>query len=474
MSGSYTTNVPSPTFGPTGFILPAESAILAGAQADINAAFGGALSQNLETPQGQIASSLTAIIGDQNAQYLQLTNQVDPAFAAGRMQDAIGRIYFITRIAGTGTVTQVTCSGKTGVQIPVGALLQAADGNLYSCTLLGQIPSAGSIVLPFQCLTTGPIACPAQTFTIYQTIFGWDSAISVSGGVQGIAVETRAAFELRRQQSVAQNALGTIPAILGAVLSVSGVLDAYVIDNPTNSPATIGGITIGANALYVGVYGGLASAVAFAIWQKKQPGCPYYAGNTTQTVYDPSPTYSTPPAYTVIFETPPAVPVYIVATVKNSTAVPSTALASIQTAVQLAFAGGDGGTRACMGSTLYASRYYAGVAALGAWAQIVQIQIGSVVAATGTGVIAGTALTISGTVTGTWAVGQLVVGTNVLAGTLITALGSGSGGAGTYTVGISQTAASGATSGITMGNSTSMTIAQEPTIQAAAISLILQ
>lgn len=57
--------------------------------------------------------------------------------------------------------------------------------------------------------------------------------------------------------------------------------------------------------------------------------------------------------------------------------------------------------------------------------------------------IALTTLTVGGTVAGTFAVGQLISGPNVTTGTYITALGTGTGGAGTYTVSISQTAASG-------------------------------
>ena len=58
-----------------------------------------------------------------------------------------------------------------------------------------------------------------------------------------------------------------------------------------------------------------------------------------------------------------------------------------------------------------------------------------------TGVISGTILTASA-VTGTIAVGQLITGTGVTAGTVITALGTGTGGAGTYTVSASQTVGS--------------------------------
>jgi hypothetical protein len=65
-----------------------------------------------------------------------------------------------------------------------------------------------------------------------------------------------------------------------------------------------------------------------------------------------------------------------------------------------------------------------------------------------TGSISGTTLTVSAVTSGTLAVGQLIVGTGVSASppgsnaTYITALGTGSGGVGTYTVGVSQTVSS--------------------------------
>jgi hypothetical protein len=61
--------------------------------------------------------------------------------------------------------------------------------------------------------------------------------------------------------------------------------------------------------------------------------------------------------------------------------------------------------------------------------------------ATFTGSISGTTLT-TGTPTGVIQVGMLITGTGVTVGTTITALGTGTGGAGTYTVSASQTVAS--------------------------------
>ncbi len=62
--------------------------------------------------------------------------------------------------------------------------------------------------------------------------------------------------------------------------------------------------------------------------------------------------------------------------------------------------------------------------------------------ATFTGSIAGTVLTVSGGVSGTVTVGQILSGTGISAGTQIISLGTGVGGTGTYNIQTSQTAGS--------------------------------
>lgn len=293
------TNVPSPSFGPNGFVLPAESAILAGRQQDINQAFGGVLDQGLTNPQGQIAVSDTAIIGDANSQFLALANGVDPAYAAGRMQDAIARIYYLTRNPAEPSVLQITCMGIAGVVIPANsALIQDASGNVYSCTATVTIPAGGSITTSFACTTTGPIPVPATNgVSIYQAIPGWDS-VSCASGVIGQNVETRSEFEYRRSQSVALNAQGSLPSVLGAVFSVPGVLDAYATENPTNvqsgavftgsiagTTLTVSAVTSGTLAVGQTVVGpGVAQSTLISALGTGSGGVGTYALSIAQTI----------------------------------------------------------------------------------------------------------------------------------------------------------------------------------------------
>lgn len=373
-----TSQVPRVQFTPEGLVLPKESEILAGVLADMDSAFGGGLNKNLETPQGQLASTTTAIIGDKNSEFASYVNQVDPAFAAGRMQDAIGRIYFLDRKPGTATTVIATCMGLTGVTIPVGARAQAVDGNIYLCTQAGTIPSSGSIDLPFSCSINGPISCAAGTLNqIYQAIPGWDSVLNADAGTVGSNVESRAEFEERRRQSVEINARSSLQSIYAAVANLDGVIDVYVTENNLSIAQTIGGVSLVPHSIWVAVVGGEAADIAAAIWRKKSNGADYN-GNTSYTVEDRD-GYSYPyPSYVVKWETPAALPVKFAVQLANNPSLPSNIVDLTKQAIIDAFNGADGGQRARIGSTIYASRFYAPVSLLGASVSILSLLLGDV------------------------------------------------------------------------------------------------
>ena len=468
---TVTTNVPGLTLTATGWQAPTEQEILTGVQADINEAFGGNVNPSLTTPQGQLASSIAAIIADVNAQVINLFNMFDPAYAYGRAQDALARIYFLARQPALPTTVDALCSGGEGTVIPAGAVARATDGLLYTCTDGGTIGAGGTVTLAFACNTYGPIACPAGTLTkIYRAIPGWDSINNVGDGVIGRDTESRAQFEERRAASVANNAVGSLNAVQGAVLEVSNVLDAYVTENTTGSPITVRGVSVAAHSIYVSASGGDDDDVARAIWSKKAPGC-NYNGNTTVVVEDTSGVYSAPlPSYNVSFERPDGLPILFAVVLQDNAQIPSDAAAQIQAAIMLAFAGADGGSRARIGSNVLASRYYGAVSALGEWAQVLSILLGSTNSpgATFTGTIAGTALTTSAP-SGVIAIGQTISDTlgDIPAGTKITA-GSGS----SWTINKSLTISSRTMKGVTPGlTSVAVNADQVPTINSDNITV---
>ena len=373
------TSVPPIQWTPEGVILPTDAAILAGVQSDIDTAFGGGVNPGLSTPQGQIASSDAAIIADKNSAIAYIQNQVDPQYAEGRFQDAIGRIYFMTRNPATSTVVIATIGGLPGTYIAAGSLALDTSQNVYQLLGAVTIGSGGTVAAEFANVATGPIACPEGSLTqIYRTVPGWDTVTNAAAGILGSNVESPQAFELRRQNSVALNSHGTTDAIFANVYAVSGVLDCYVIDNPSGVTINYGttNYPLAPHSVYIAVVGGSASAIAQAIWLAKDGGCSYSAwpdypsGSTvpgegsveTSIVYDTR--YSAPqPSYGVSFVVPAATPVYFAVTVQNSASLPSNYTALIKAAVIAQFNGENSNTPAGIASEILASSYYGAVIA---------------------------------------------------------------------------------------------------------------
>jgi hypothetical protein len=402
------TSVPQIDFTDQGPIVPTDAAILAGTMADWNAAFGGGLNQGLSTPQGQLASSEAAIIADKDSEIVYLINQFDPQYAEGRFQDALARIYFLTRKPAQSTAVTATLGGLPGTVIPAGSLAYDTSGNTY--VLLGTVTigSGSTVSSSWQNQQTGPIACPASTLTrVGQSISGWDSITNPSDGTLGNVVESRADFEFRRQNSVAINGEGTCPAIYANVFEVANVLDCFVIDNPTgltdSANPTSQGIANSTNyplaphSVYIAVVGGDDQDVANAIWGKKDTGASYSAWPnppsrptvpgegtvSTQTVLDTS-GYSFPqPSYKISFIRPGSLPIFFAVQIANTPNLPSDIDTLIENAIIAQFNGENGNARARIGSAVLAAQFYAAVAAVGTYLTLLSIAVGTSASPTG-------------------------------------------------------------------------------------------
>lgn len=293
---TVSTNVPAIVWSDAGLTIPAESDVLSGVQTDINSAFGGGLNPALETPQGQLASSLAAIIGDKNNEFLSYVNHVDPQYADGRMQDAIGRIYFLARKGATSTSVSCTLTGAVGAIIYGGSLAQDTSNQTYALTGAVTIGADGTGTGEFQNIATGPIPCAIGTLTqIYQAVPGWDTVMNDTAGTLGQNEESRADFEYRRENSVSLNGKSTAAAIYAEVFDQSNVTDVYVIDNPrsvavfTGSIATttltVSQMTSGILAVGSVIIGtGVASNTRITAFGTGQGGIGNYTVNNSQSI----------------------------------------------------------------------------------------------------------------------------------------------------------------------------------------------
>lgn len=389
---STSSNVPALTITDTGVVVPQTSDVLNGVLDDMNVAFGGNLNiTNPGTPQGYFAENITNYIGNFNAQVSYLLSQIDPLYAEGRWQDAIGRLYFLTRNPATSTTVTCQLSGSANVTIPAGAL--ASDGT-YNYSLTGNVVlnSSGSGTGVFACTTTGPISCPANTLTkIVQAYPGWDSVNNSAEGSVGVAVENRTDFEYRRYDSVSANGKDTLASIKGAVFSLEGIKDCYAYENFTGASVNVGATNypVAAHSIYVAVDGSASdNTIANAIWTKKPAGCGM-VGSTTVTVTDTS-GYTFPyPTYTIKFQRAAGIPIYFAVSIADHPGVPANIDSLVQSAIYNSFNGIDGSDRVRIGSDLYASKFYSAVMSISPYVKIISLFIGTTSSPTSNEVLIG-------------------------------------------------------------------------------------
>ncbi|MFM7008265.1 MAG: baseplate J/gp47 family protein, partial [Betaproteobacteria bacterium] len=360
-------------------VLPSEAQILAGRLADQRDAFGSALSDVPESPQGQLRQSEAAIIGDKNAAVAYVANMLDPDYSEGVWQDSVAKLHMLTRKQGGGTVVPVQCYGAPGTVITAGSKVQDVNRLLYSAVADTVIGSGGVVDVQFQADAIGPIPCAAGSITrIYTAIPGWDSVANEDAGALGEYVESRYAFEERRRESIAIGSSASPVAKLAAVRALSGVIDAFVAENDTGSPLSFGftGYTLPPHSVCFSVAGGDDVEIASTLWQKKNPGCKF-VGNVSMIVEDDV-NFSSPPlpTYEIRWLTPSAANVFFRVRIRQNRLLPSDINAKIKAAIVAAFSGSDGGERARIGRKVSAGRYYPGVVAIDKNLDVLQITLG--------------------------------------------------------------------------------------------------
>lgn len=343
--------------------VPSLEATLSGVWDLLKSAFGQDLNTSMNTPQGQLATSLSAILTDERNQWVSYLNQSDPRFAQGRWQDAIGYIYFLEKKLGTRSYDMLTLVGLSGTMVRQGAQFGDTAGNQWFTTGDTVIGGDGRATISIMCEKEGPIEAAPNTITvIIKALTGLDRVYNEAAAVIGRKAESRLDFEARRKESVAANSKNMIASVQGAVSGLNDVLDVYVVDNFETAAKTVGktNYKLIQNSLLVSVAGGSDQEIAKAILEKGGTGCSFN-GNTEVTYLDNENFPERPPAYKVKFLRPKIKPIYFQVMLEDISVMTFIEQQAIKTAILNALTNGDG--RARIAGTIVASRYIAKIAA---------------------------------------------------------------------------------------------------------------
>ena len=358
------------------------------------AALGPTLDVAAETPAGQLIDSQTAAIVQKDSDVLYMAQQFNPLTAEGVWQDALAKIYFLSRKIAQSSVAVCVCTGLPGTVIPAGAVIKSvADGSLWTTDPAGPAvvippsgPDSGRVEVSFTSQRREALPAAPGTLTRIVTVTpGWDTVTNPAAAVPGRIEENRAEFEQRRADSVAKNAHGSLSSIYSNLADLPNVIHCVVLENTTNMDVIKWGVTIPGHSIYASLVGGEDAAIAEALYRKKDAGCGT-AGNTEVRYQD----FDTPgaPVYVYRIERPSAVSLTVAVSLKLGQSITVSNAQTIESAIRTAildnFYGRDGAVPAGIAQNIYASRFYCPLnAALSGTGQLVSVRIAT--PATGAG-----------------------------------------------------------------------------------------
>ena len=302
-----------PTFGVTaaGFVPMRLADVQAALTALFQSAFGPSVDLDARTPLGQILG----ILAEQLANGWEIDEQVygmySPDTALGAVLDNLCSITNITRLPATYSQGFITITGSNGTVIP-GTFQVSVSGNptaIFQVTS-GGIISGTTITLPVIATATGPLAAPDGSLTVIVTpVSGVTAVTNAADATVGTNTETDAALRIRRLISLSRAGTATLNGIYNALMNVSEVVQASVVENATDSVDGAGRPPHSFEAI---VMGGADDDVAAAILAAKGAGIATF-GTSSADVQD-----SQGVNHTVNFSRPTPVNIYLKITVTRN------------------------------------------------------------------------------------------------------------------------------------------------------------
>ena len=289
----------------TGFNRKRLDLLLEELNAEVQAIFGENFNVSPESPDGQVNGT----ISESNANLWEIAeeayNAFNPSAVEDITQDNLYELNGLERLLATASTVSLTVTGTSGTLIETGSLIATSDtADEFSTDEDVTIPIGGSITVSASSVNTGPISALSGTLTVINTpVTGWATVTNLSNALEGTNKESNVEFRARRERSVARDAQAIIDAIFAEVRSVSGVTQAVVLENDTDSGPDANGLP--AHSINAIVVGGADADIAEAIFLKKTLGATPF-GTTTVVVKD-----NQDNDHSISFSRPTVIPIFV-------------------------------------------------------------------------------------------------------------------------------------------------------------------
>lgn len=278
----------------TGTILADTAGLRNAVSEEYVAALGAGLNTAPSTPQGILITAETLARDAVMRNNADLANQINPNISGGIFLESVCALMgLIPTTKRKSIVAGVLLSGNAGVTIQAGVRIKGASESLFASVATVTLDGSGEAAVDFESVEYGAIEAPAGSLTtIVDGVLGWGAVINPTAAVVGAQEQSDSSLRRKRILTLGIQGVGSVPAILANVTAVDGVTSVSVRENDTDATATIDGIVMPRNSIWVCVDGGVDTAVAEALLKSKSGGQPWTHGTGTGipvTIQLPSP-----------------------------------------------------------------------------------------------------------------------------------------------------------------------------------------
>ena len=336
------------SFGPSGLTVQTLTDLIAGLTTALKGIYGNDINLDSNSPDGQLVNIFSQAGIDLRELLVDLNSSFDPDQAEGIVLDQRVALNGIKRNAGTfSQVTlQITASmalsliglDSQSIQVnpTVTGLYTVLDDAQNAWYLLASqsISGPGTYSFVFRAANMGPVDASVGSITTPQTIVSGITSVTntAAPSTVGLNEESDTSLKVRRRISIGIAGTGFTRALKAALLNISGVVTAEVSENTSSSTDVYG---TPAHSIWCVVQGGAPADIALAIYSKKSAGCGMRGGQSYAVA---NPDGST---YTVYWDIPTAVPLYIKFTMTLPGALVDTAFIAAQIVANLTYTAGQ-------------------------------------------------------------------------------------------------------------------------------------
>ena len=273
-----------------GFVTPSLAEVLVEVEGDETST----IDTDLDTDSDAFIGQINAILADKTASAWELAQTVADAFndenAEGILLDWLCALTGTKRVPLQAGSVYITCTLTSGTPLTTSSQVSdpADSSNAWKLRTAFTPTADGTFVLIFDAIKPGPIPALAGSLTHIDTpVSGWTAATNATDATEGTIYEQDPDLRIRRRAELRGAGRSNNPALESALIAVTGIVSAFVVENTTDSTDSEGRPPHSFEVLIFDGATPLASddAIRAAIFANQVPGIQSF-GTTTGIVVD--------------------------------------------------------------------------------------------------------------------------------------------------------------------------------------------